>query len=64
MAVTEIPTHGAAYRVQPLNKDQASQQDVLGRKEKGKKEDKGKKPETQPGRSPEQKEPGRIDLLV
>jgi len=45
MAVTEIPQSGHAYRVQPLDKDQASQKDAYGRKAK-KKPEKGKKQET------------------
>lgn len=34
MAVAEIPQSGHAYRVQPTDKDQASQQDAHNRKEK------------------------------
>ena len=45
MAVTEIPQSGNAYRVQPVDKDQASQQDTYRRREK-KKLKKAKKQET------------------
>ncbi len=34
MAVNEIPQSGQSYRVQPLDKDQASQKDAYRRKEK------------------------------
>ena len=45
MAVTEIPQSDNAYRVQPVDKDQASQQDNYRRREK-KKLNKAKKQET------------------
>ncbi|MCE5270594.1 hypothetical protein LLH00_04850 [bacterium] len=59
MAVTEIPTGGAAYRVQPLDKDQASQQDMYNRREK---KEKNRKQESE--RQLRAQEKGRIDLLV
>ena len=34
MSVNEIPQSGQSYRVQPLDKDQASQKDAYRRKEK------------------------------
>jgi hypothetical protein len=45
MAVTEIPQGSHAYRVQPMDKDQASQQDAYNRKEK-KNQKKAKKQES------------------
>lgn len=59
MAVSEIPTGGAAYRVQPLDKDQASQQDMYQRREK-----KEKSRKTDSERQLSAREKGRIDLLV
>ena len=43
MAISEIPNSGYAYRVQPLDKDQASQQDAYKGEKKKKSDDKGKK---------------------
>ena len=61
MAVSEIPNNGQAYRVQPLDKDQASQQDVYHRR--GKKEkDASKKPDSE--KTIRLCDKGRIDLLV
>ena len=59
MAVSEIPTGGAAYRVQPLDKDQASQQDMYQRREK---KEKNRKADSE--RQLSAREKGRIDLLV
>ena len=59
MAVSEIPIGGGAYRVQPLDKDQASQQDMHQRREK-----KEKSRKTDNERQLSAREKGRIDLLV
>ncbi|MBN2288651.1 MAG: hypothetical protein JXQ83_04915 [Candidatus Glassbacteria bacterium] len=60
MAVTEIPQSGLAYRVQPVDKDQASQKDAYSRKEK-KAVKKQKKQETLSAKSSQQH---RINLIV
>ena len=65
MAVTEIPNSGSIYRVQPLDKDQASQQDQFRRKKKEQKEEKAKKQESSPVKSSKTKGGhSRINLIV
>lgn len=61
MAVSEIPNSGQAYRVQPLDKDQASQQDIHQRRGKKEKDKDRRKDGEKFLRSTEK---GRIDLLV
>ena len=63
MAITEIPNSGYAYRVQPLDKDQASQQDQSKRSKKKKAGSKAKKGDSDE-RSPSGKAGGRINLIV
>ncbi|MBW7997714.1 MAG: hypothetical protein FVQ81_14290 [Candidatus Glassbacteria bacterium] len=61
MAISEIPKSGYAYRVQPLDKDQASQQDSSSGDKKKKSEGKGKK---QDASAKQKKQLGRINLIA
>jgi hypothetical protein len=63
MAISEIPNSGYAYRVQPLDKDQASQQDFFKGEKKKKSDEKGKKQE-ETGRPDGDKLEGRINLIA
>ena len=60
MAVNEIPQSGQPYRVQPLDKDQASQKDAYRRKEK-KNLKRAKKQEDLSAKSGQ---PHRVNLVV
>ena len=63
MAISEIPNSGYAYRVQPLDKDQASQQDAYNGEKKKKSDEKGKK-QDESTRSERDKLEGRINLIA
>ena len=60
MPVTEIPQSGIAYRVQPVDKDSASQQDNQNRKEKKKLKKARKKDDL----STDKSNARRVDLLI
>ena len=64
MPITEIPNSGATYRVQPLDKDQASQQDQFRREKKKKTEGKAKKQDVSQDKDSKAKGARRIDLVV
>ena len=63
MAISEIPQSGYAYRVQPLDKDHASQQDQHQGGKKKKSDEKGKKPDDSVKGERERSE-GRINLIA
>ncbi|OGF97495.1 MAG: hypothetical protein A3F83_15305 [Candidatus Glassbacteria bacterium RIFCSPLOWO2_12_FULL_58_11] len=63
MPITEIPNSGYAYRVTPLDKDQASQ-DYYRREKKKKSDDKSKSQESSEEKAWKGKGGGRIDLIV
>ena len=63
MAIAEIPNSGYAYRVQPLDKDQASQ-DYYKREKKKKSDDKSKSQESSEDKAAKGNGGGRIDLIV
>lgn len=60
MAISEIQQSGYAYRVQPLDRDQASQQEKDEGEKKRKSDEKGKKQD----KSGKEKKDGRINLIV
>ena len=64
MPITEIPNSGSTYRVQPLDKDQASQQDQFRREKKKKTDEKAKKQEVSQEKDSRAKGARRIDLVV
>lgn len=64
MPITEIPNSGATYRVQPLDKDQASQQEQSRREKKKKSSERAKKQDTSPDKDSKAKGGRRIDLIV
>ncbi|HUU29075.1 MAG TPA: hypothetical protein VM123_14810 [archaeon] len=65
MPVTEVPNSGYAYRVQPLDKDQASQNEYQRREKKKKSDEKGKKQEDSLDKSAGRKDgSSRINLIV
>ena len=64
MPITEIPNSGATYRVQPLDKDQASQQDQYTREKKKKADGKAKKQDVSLEKDSRAKGARRIDLVV
>jgi len=64
MPISEIPNSGATYRVQPLDKDQASQQDQFRREKKKKRDEKAKKQDVSPEKDSRAKGARRIDLVV
>ncbi len=63
MAISEIPQSGYAYRVQSLDKDQASKHDSSPGGKKKKSDDKGKKPDDS-ARSERDRQEGRINLIA
>lgn len=63
MAISEIPKSGYAYRVQPLDKDQASQQDSYRGDKKKKSDEKGKKQDDSSALERD-KHSGRINLIA
>lgn len=63
MAISEIPKSGYAYRVQPPDKDQASQQDSFRGGKKKESDDKGKKPDDS-ARAERDRQEGRINLIA
>lgn len=64
MPISEIPNSGATYRVQPLDKDQASQQDQYKREKKEKTDEKARKQDSSSDKDPKVKGGRRIDLVV
>ena len=62
MAISEIPQSGYAYRVQPLDKDQASQHDHFQGEKKKKSDKKDKKQDDSTGN--ERDRQGRINLIA
>ncbi len=63
MAISEIPKSGFAYRVQSLDKDQASQQDSYQGGKKKKSDNTGKKPDDS-ARAERDRQEGRINLIA
>jgi hypothetical protein len=63
MAISEIPKSGYAYRVQPPDKDQASQQDSSQGDKKKKANGKDKKQDDS-ARSERDRLEGRINLIA
>jgi hypothetical protein len=64
MPITEIPNSGATYQVQPLDKDQASQQDQYRRGKKNKSGKRVKKQNIPLEKDSRAKGGRRIDLVV
>ncbi|HLA40127.1 MAG TPA: hypothetical protein VJ417_09025 [Candidatus Glassbacteria bacterium] len=63
MAIREIPNSGYTYRIQPLDKDQASQQDQFKREKKKKSDEQAQKGESTE-RITSANSGGRINLIV